>query len=325
MTGVKKAVPALCAALAVAAVWSLWPGEPVELSIPPGLTAKQTAALLREDGVTPSAFLFRAAAKLTGADRRLLPGDYRLRRRMWLPALLRQLEEGSNAAARIVIPEGFSAKQIAERLEKDGVCRASDFEVYAATSGLEGYLFPTTYFFVRNTPAPVAAQRMALEFKKRVEPLYDKEAAKPPLSLHQTLTLASIVEREAVLAPERPMIAAVYLNRLKLRMRLQADPTVQYALGFWKKGLTSADLKTPSPYNTYLHYGLPPGPICNPGLDSFQAALRPAQTDALYFVADTTGAHKFSATQAEQVQAKRSYKRALRAIKARLKAQKTGS
>jgi UPF0755 protein len=114
------------------------------------------------------------------------------------------------------------------------------------------------------------------------------------------------------------MIAAVYLNRLRRRMRLEADPTVQYALGLWKKGLTTEDLKIESPYNTYIHYGLPPGPICNPGLESFRAALHPASTDAIYFVADAKGGHVFSATLEDHIKAKHSFKRALRALKRRL-------
>ena len=144
------------------------------------------------------------------------------------------------------------------------------------------------------------------------------------MTLHQAVTLASIVEREAVLPGEQPMVAAVYLNRMRIRMRLQADPTVQYALGYWKKGLTSEDLQNPSPYNTYVNYGLPPGPICNPGEGAFRAVLHPAQTDALFFVADLTGGHQFFATQEEHQKAKLAYKRGLREEKRKLRGQSGG-
>ncbi|MDE2237706.1 MAG: endolytic transglycosylase MltG, partial [Elusimicrobia bacterium] len=219
----------------------------------------------------------------------------------------------------IVIPEGFASWQIAERLGATGVCDAELFKTYVRANRLEGYLFPTTYFFDPNTPAEKVAQRMRAEFDRRVPPEYQAAQPKPRLTLPQAMTLAAIVEREAVLPQERPMIAAVYLNRMRIGMRLEADPTVQYSLGFWKKGLTLSDLKDDDPYNTYIHYGLPPGPICSFGLDSFRAVLRPAQTNAIYFVADSTGGHIFSATLEEHLKAKRSYKRGLRALKAKLK------
>lgn len=302
-----------CAAVALlGAAWLLRPGPAVELVLSPGQTVRETAAQLSEKGVVPSARLFRLAAALTGCDRRLKPGSYKLRRNMWLPSLLRQLTLGGNAGLRVVIPEGFDVRQIAERLEAQGVCGADEFRRYAEAQRLEGYLFPTTYFFDPQTPAAKVAARMREEFERQVVPLYDQTRPKPQLSLLQTLTLASIVEREAVLSRERPMIAAVYLNRLRLRMRLQADPTVQYAVGYWKKGLTKSDLQNPSPYNTYVHYGLPPGPICSPGLDSVRAALNPAQTDALYFVADNTGAHAFSTTLEQHTRAERTFKHELR-------------
>ncbi|MBI3552997.1 MAG: endolytic transglycosylase MltG [Elusimicrobia bacterium] len=295
-----------------------WPGQPVEVTLPAGTTASQTGALLKAKGVVASARLFRLAASLSGADRSLKPGTYKLRTRMWLPYLLDALEAGGSMGVKIVVPEGFSAKQIGERLEANGVCKADSFERYAGQNRLEGYLFPTTYFFEPGASPEAAAHRMHQEFKKRVEPEFTSASPKPELTLNQLVTLASIVEREGARAAEKPMIAAVYLNRMRIRMRLEADPTVQYALGHWKKGLSSDDLRTPSPYNTYVHYGLPPGPICNPGLDSFKAAMRPAKTEAIYFVADNTGGHVFSATLEDHIKAKQAYKHGLRIIKRRL-------
>lgn len=327
----KKAVLAVSGAALLAlfaGAWLLWPGEPVEVSIPAGLSAGETGRLLHEKGVVASRRLFRFAAARTGADRRLKPGTYKLRKNMWLPDLLAALQAGGNTGIKVAIPEGWSTWQIADRLEADGVCKAAEFKRVAAAEKLEGYLFPTTYFFEPETPADKVAARMREEFKKRVEPELAAAgtAEKPKLSAHQLVTLASIVEREAVLSQERPMIAAVYLNRMRIRMRLEADPTVQYALGYWKKGLTSADLKNPSPYNTYVHYGLPPGPICSPSLESVRAAMNPATTDAIYFVADTTGGHTFSATHEEHLKAKRTFKRTLRILKQQLREkQKAGS
>ena len=322
----KKAAAAL--ALVLAAVLGWWffvPGTPVEVTLPAGVTASRAGKLLAAQRVVFSGRLFRVAAKWSGTDRKLKPGTYSLRTHMPLPELLAEL--GSGAASlgiRVPIPEGFASWQIAERLQASGVCPAEDFIRYVRGGNpekrtLEGYLFPTTYFFEPNTPADKVAAKMIAEFQARVPPEYEKTQPKPNLTLHQTMTLASIVEREAVLSQERPMIAAVYLNRMRLRMKLQADPTTQYALGYWKKGLTRADLANESPFNTYAHYGLPPGPICSFGLESFRAALHPAATNALYFVADNTGGHVFSATLEEQQKAKLSYKRGLRAIKARLK------
>lgn len=315
-----KALALAAALLALSAGW-FWlraAGAPVTVAVPAGLSAAETAALLRSHGVIRFPLFLRAWAKVTGGDRRIKPGTYRLRRGMAFFQVLALLEAGGDEGVKVLIPEGFSARQIAERLEASGVCRANDFRRHVQAQRLEGYLFPTTYYFEPGEGAAKAAARMRLEFQRRVESAYVSAQPKPRLTLHQLVTLASIVEREAVLSREKPMIAAVYLNRMAKRMRLEADPTVQYALGNWKRGLTSADLRVPSAYNTYVHYGLPPGPICSPGVESFLAALRPAPTSALYFVADNSGGHVFSDTHDEHLKAKQSFKKGLRAIKARL-------
>lgn len=304
---------------AAAALWWLPPGAPVELAIPHGSSAAETAALLKGKGVVPSAWLLRAAMRASGAHRHLKPGLYRFGRHSGLGRVLRALKEGRTLGTRVVVPEGFSTWQIAERLEAAGVCRAAEFRRVASDQQLEGYLYPTTYFFEQRLPAEKVAAKMRAEFERTIGAEYAAARPQPKQNLHQLVTLASIVEREAVRPPERPMIAAVYLNRLRLRMRLEADPTVQYALGAWKKGLTSADVHTDSRYNTYVHFGLPPGPICSPGLESFRAALRPADTQAVYFVADNKGGHVFSSTHDEHLKAKQSFKRGLRELKARLR------
>jgi UPF0755 protein len=319
----KKILASLIAAAVLGAGWLFWPGEEVEVVIPAGQSARQTAAALKEKGVVRSALMFRAAARVYGLGRRLKPGAYRLKRRM-LPGRLLAALAGGPGGVKIVIPEGWSARQVAERLEKSGLCPAVDFLRVAANGRLEGYLFPTTYYFEPGADAARVAQRMRAEFDRRVAGEFARAEPRPRLTLHQAVTLASIVEREAVLPGEQPMVAAVYLNRMRIRMRLQADPTVQYALGYWKKGLTSQDLQNPSPYNTYVNYGLPPGPICNPGLGAFRAVLHPAPSDALFFVADLTGGHKFFLTQEEHLKAKLAYKRGLRDEKKRLRSQPAG-
>lgn len=306
-------------ALALAGAFALRPGAAKRVEIPEGIGARKTAELLGREGIVPSVFAFRVFIKVTGFDRNLKPGVYTLRVHEWPTVLTRKLTLGLTDDMKVTIPEGFMASQIAERLEKDGVTDAAEFTKLVVARKLEGRLFPSTYHFPPGYPAEKALATMTAEFDRQIGAAYAAASPKPELSLDQALTLASIVEREAVLKSERPIIAAVYLNRLHKKMRLQADPTVQYALGRWKKGLTHADLQLESPYNTYVHFGLPPGPICSPGLESFKGVLNPAKTAALYFVADTTGGHMFSETNEEHSKARMIYKKELRKIKAKLK------
>lgn len=306
---------AAAAALLAVLVVALRPGEPVRVEIAERLSARQTAELLGRKRVIVSIPLFRIFLKATRFDRRLKPGTYTFRVHEWPTVVVRKLTLGLNDDRKITIPEGFRASQIAERLAADGVADAGAFKAYAKRRNLEGRLFPSTYQFPSGYGAERAAGRMTEAFDREIGAAYSAANPKPWLGLEQTLILASIVEREAVLPAERPIIAAAYLNRLKKHMPLQADPTVQYALGYWKKGLTRDDLKTPSPYNTYLRAGLPPGPICSPGLGSFLAALKPADTRALYFVADTKGGHIFSETNEEQNDARRLRRQELNKIK----------
>jgi UPF0755 protein len=316
------AVGVAAAVLALGLAWVLRPGEPVRVEVPEGLAARQTAELLARERVVYSARFFRALLKLTGTDRRLQPGLYTFRRRELPWEVIDRMTHGGADAVRVVIPEGFRASQIAERLQTGGVADAKEFEAYVSSARLEGRLFPSTYLFPLHYGGRRAADRMRETFDKEIGAAYAAASPKPALSLEDALIVASIVEREAVLKEERPIIAAVYLNRLKKGMPLQADPTVQYALGYWKKGLTLRDLRIDSPYNTYKVRGLPPGPICNPGLPSFEAVLHPATTHALYFVADAKGGHIFSETNAEQSEARMLYKHELKIIKAKLRKEK---
>lgn len=315
----------LCAAaalaIALAGAWAVKPGALMRVDVPEGLTARQTAELLGAKGVVQSVFVFRILLRVTGFDRHLKPGAYTLRRHEWPTTVARKLTLGLTDDLKITIPEGFMASQIAERLEKAGVVDGREFIALVNARALEGRLFPSTYHFPPGYGSEKTVAVMTSEFERQIGAAYAAANPPPELSLSDALTLASIVEREAVLKQERPVIAAVYLNRLKKRMPLQADPTVQFALGYWKKGLTRADLQTPSPYNTYLKRGLPPGPICSPGLQSFKGVLNPAKTSALYFVADMTGGHLFSETNEEHSKARMIYKKELRKVKEKLKKQ----
>lgn len=311
----RTALAALAAAGVLAALLlALRPGEPVRVEIPERLTARQTAELLGAKRVIVSVFAFRLLLKATHFDRHLKPGTYTLRVHEWPTVVVRKLTLGLTDDLKLTIPEGFRASQIAERLAADGIADAGDFEAYVKLRKLEGRLFPSTYHFPPAYGVERSVARMTEAFDREIGAAYAAASPKPWLNLEQSLILASIVEREAVQPQERPIIAAVYLNRLKKHMPFQADPTVQYALGVWKKRLSREDLKAPSPYNTYLHAGLPPGPICSPGLGSFQAVLKPAETRAMYFVADTKGGHIFSETNEEQNDARLLRKKELRKI-----------
>ncbi|MBI4059937.1 MAG: endolytic transglycosylase MltG [Elusimicrobia bacterium] len=313
-------------ALVLAGAWAARPGAPTSVLVPEGLSARQTAELLGEKRIVQSVFVFRALLKITRFDRHLKPGMYTLRIHEWPTVVIRKLTLGLTDDLKITIPEGFMASQIAERLGKAGVVDAREFLALVQARGLEGRLFPSTYHLPLGYGAAKTVAVMTAEFDKQIGAAFAAASPRPASSFEDALILASIVEREAVLKSEKPIIAAVYLNRLKKKMPLQADPTVQYALGRgdWKKGLTRADLARPSPYNTYLHRGLPPGPICSPGLDSFKSVLSPAKTFALYFVADTTGGHLFSETNEEHSKARVMYKKELRKIKEKLKQQAAG-
>jgi UPF0755 protein len=203
---------------------------------------------------------------------------------------------------KVVFLEGWRSEEMADELASHGVTNAQEFLNIVREKKLEGKLYPSTYLFEPNTSAKKVVQKMVDQYQKNIAPLFKEY--KTDLTEEQVLTVASIVEREALVSDERPKIAAVYLNRFHIGKKLEADPTVQYSLGFslkenryWKKGLTYADLKTDSPYNTYRYPGLPPGPICNPGIDSVKGVLNPEPDfEALYFVADTGGRHVFSKT-----------------------------
>jgi UPF0755 protein len=295
--------------------------EPVSVKIQSGDSPATIAKKLERAGVIRSGDHFGILAGLMGVESELQSGDYELTRGMPTAIVLDRLRRNEKIPQFVLtIPEGWRIEQVAEHLERKGIATAAEF--MAATqatdynapflqqrppgASLEGYLFPDTYFFtVKATPRDIV-QRLLTTFNEKFPPELQQLAAAQGLTLHQAVTIASIVEREAQVPEERPVIASVYLNRVKEGMKLDADPTVQYALtqdpesvaryGWWKRDMTLDDLKVRSPYNTYLNAAIPPGPIANPGLGSLRAVVQPAQTPYFYFVAKNDGSHAFSRT-----------------------------
>ncbi len=294
------------------------------VNIDAGDDAKKIADNLEDAGVIQSARLFRVLVAFMGIEDGLQAGSYEFDKGMTTLSVIDRIRNGITAPLMVTIPEGLRAEEIGGLLEKNGVVSESDFlsalkEDYsrsflprnAADTNLQGYLFPATYGFSRTTTGQQAVEEMLDAFDKQVVAEIQPELEGTGLTLDQVIALASIVEREAVKPEERPLIASVFLNRLKVGMALQADPTVQFALandatsvseyGYWKKELSLADLNVDSPYNTYKVTGLPPGPIACPGLDSIRAVVRPAQTNYLFFVAKPDGSHAFAETLEEHL------------------------
>ncbi len=291
-------------------------GETVVFEIAPGQTASQVAQNLKEAGISKGTTWVKIILKRSSSAKDLRAGKYDLRKNMASESVLNCIKSGRCLhLAKITTLEGWRSEEIAEVLAANDITDPQAFLDIVRKRDLEGYLFPSTYHFSEHTPAWAVVDAMVGQYNKTVKPLFAQYPT--DLTEKEVLTLASIVEREAIFHDERPKIAAVYLNRLKIGKRLEADPTVQYALGFnfrenryWKKGLTYRDLRNSSPYNTYRYNGLPPGPIANPSYESVKAVLNPQPDfDALYFVADNTGRHDFSRTYNEHLIKKNKYRR----------------
>lgn len=300
-------------------------GEPVLITVESGASAKDIGSELEARRVIRSGRLFEVLVGLTGVQDSLEAGDYEFDRGIPAIEAVHRIAEGRTASRRITLPEGIRSEEMGELLERRGVVTkqafvdavaaggySEPFLSQIATSKLEGFLFPAAYEFNREADAGQVVATMLRAFQVNVAD--DLQLEGQGRSLTEVVTLAAIVEREAVVADERPLIAGVFLNRLRIGLPLQADPTVQYALtlspgsveqfGYWKKDLTLDDLQYDSPYNTYVYAGLPPGPIANPGFDSMQAVVRPAETEFLFFVAkgDGSGEHAFAETLEEHLQ-----------------------
>jgi UPF0755 protein len=297
---------------------------PVELTISSGMRAKKVAEALEENGLIRSAFLFSGWLKIQGEGTRFQAGVYELTPGMTRDQIVAKLNNGEIVAAatiRFTIPEGFTVQQIAARLaETAGVDKAKFLEAAgqpAQWTGsiwtntipkdntlrfpLEGYLFPETYEMKRGSTEADIINRMLSELDHKLDQLpedWQSTLVERGLTVHQLLTIASLVEREVVVDEERVIVSSVIQNRLKIKMPLQIDATIQYLLDKQKERLLEGDLKVESPYNTYLQVGLPPGPIASPSLKSIEAALYPEQTDYLYYVTkkDGTNSHLFAVT-----------------------------
>ncbi|MDY6880221.1 MAG: endolytic transglycosylase MltG [Thermodesulfobacteriota bacterium] len=274
-----------------------------------GSTLSTVAGELEKKEIIRSKFLFRLWARIMGQGTSIKAGEYNLSSAMPPIKILETLSRGISITHMVTIPEGFTREQIGELLEKKGLVDKQDFLAFTGTPeaaerygisapSLEGYLYPDTYEFPKGLATAALVDVMLKNFMKSVAPLRKQVTARDN-TIEQTITLASIVERETGCAQERPLIASVFLNRLNKRMRLASDPTVIYGLEEFDGNLTKKDLRTHTPYNTYIIRGLPPGPIANPGLDAIKAVLYPAKTDYLYFVSKNDGTHHFSRTLSE--------------------------
>jgi len=277
---------------------------PRVVSIKKGDSVRKITEKLQNAGVVRSAMVARVYARLTGKAYRLQPGDYAFAGNERVPDIIRHLANGDFIVVTVTIPEGLTVYQIAGKIEQSGLACAINFEEAARDGplikalgltplGAEGYLFPATYNFPPSARLDAILATMLERFFEILTPRIEERMFRLGLTLRELVTLASIVEKEAKLAQERPLIAGVIYNRLRLNMPLQSDPTAQYN---YEGGVDSVlqAVHTASAFNTYDFVGLPPGPIANPGLASIMAALYPAQTDYLYFVARDDGSHVFS-------------------------------
>lgn len=314
-------VGTLLGAAALAACGGGATGERARVVIPPGATFRAAADSLARHGVIANATMFRVYAKIRGSDRTIKPGTYVLPQGAQWGSVLTALREGRGIVASFTIPEGFSLAQaipvIARALEVpvdsvDAAVRDTALlrRLDLPTPTIEGYLFPDTYTFPEGTSARVAVLATVERFERIWRAEWDARLDTVAMSRHDAVTLASIVEKEARLPQERPVIAAVYLNRLRDGMLLQADPTVQYARGQHTTRVLYRDLAIQSPYNTYRNKGLPPGPIASPGEASLRAAVHPASVPYKFFVAYPDGHHVFRNSYGEHLAAVRAARQA---------------
>ncbi|MCH8200687.1 MAG: endolytic transglycosylase MltG [Chloroflexi bacterium] len=293
-------------------------GDAITVTVEPGYGPSQIADTLERAGVIDSGTRFRVLAQLMGFDRLLQAGTYELREDMPELEVLYRLRNGIVTTRFVTVVEGWQLAEIADAVAAAGIDR-DDFLTAAAShdydypfvsqipdgQSLQGYLYPATYPLRTGDDGRAVVGAMLAAFDANVPDDLATQAAAVGLTLHEVVTLASIIEREAVVPEEKPIMAQVFLSRLRIGFRLEADPTVQFALAeagadtYWKPALTAADLAFDSPYNTYVYFGLPPGPISSPAADSIAAVLNPSETSYLFFVARPDGSHAFAETFAE--------------------------
>jgi len=296
----------------------------VLVDIPTGAGFVEVTKILRDAGLVENKFLFYGLAGIKRGFRSIRAGEYEFTTSISPSEMLDKLIHGDIKYYPVTIYEDYSLKEIAARLKKDKLIDEKAFFELAENkeflssmkvpgSSLEGYLFPDKYNLDRSMSTKQIARVMVDRFWRKITPEMINKARQKGLSLHQFVTLASLVGKETGHSAEKPMIAAVFYNRLKKRMPLQSDPTTVYDLKDFKGKVLRSHYKRESPYNTYLISGLPPGPIASPGLDSFQAVLNPAAVDYLYFVSQKDGTHFFSASLADHINAVQRFRNVTRA------------
>ena len=292
--------------------------DTVVVQVNAGQPFKITTNNLYTRGLIQSPFRFNLIARLKGYDKKLQAGEYLLARSMTPLNILKKLKNGEVRLYKLTIPEGFNIYQIAELIEKAGFANKTDFIKAATDAALarqkldhadtfEGYLFPDTYFFPKNISVQKIITTMVDRFWSVFKPEWKEQAQVHGFTVHQVVTLASIIEKETGAPFERPIISSVFHNRLKKKMRLESDPTVIYGIKNFDGNLTRKHLATPTPYNTYRLKGLPAGPIANPGQASLEAAVFPTNTPYIYFVSKKDRTHQFSTNLTDHNKAVRKY------------------
>ena len=288
------------------------------IEILPGQRFDQIASQLNASGIIHKPTYFRLIARTSSMDKKIMAGEYLLSSAMTPNQILNILASGKIYLHKLTIPEGLNLYQIASVVSRTGLVSEMQFIQTARNSDLvrqkgidaasfEGYLYPDTYYFPKNITAEGVINTMIDRFRNVMLPEYETLAKNKGFSIHQIITLASIIEKETGSDQERPLIASVFYNRIKKNMRLESDPTVIYGIENFDGNLTRSHLSTPTPYNTYRISGLPPGPIANPGIHSIKAALYPAESDYLFFVSKNDKTHEFSRNKAEHDRAVKLY------------------
>ena len=317
----------------------LWPqGNPydfVKVTIPKGASLNEVGITLKNNNIIQNKQFFQLAVKILGYEKDIPAGRFRIEKASTNYAIIDQLVNGKQLTKKVTIREGWTISMIAKELDEKLGINTHFFEDATHNKNLlskwgiqaksfEGYLFPNTYQFNENELPSDIINVMVQEYKRNLSDEMLVQMNQIKMSEQEVLTLASIIEGEAIYDKERAIISGVYHNRLKKGMRLQADPTIQYILEDGPRRLLNRDLKIVSPYNTYLNKGLPPGPINNPGIESIKAALFPTESDYLYFVARGDGYHTFSKTEKQHNKAKRDFQKVRRNAK-KLKSKRMSS
>ena len=298
-----------------------WEGKLV--LVPKGSPAREVVRILREDRILRHPLAFHALVLVTFSGRRLHYGEYAFPTPPSAFDAWRRLVRGDVIKYEVTVHPGANLYEVAELLEEKNLVTAETFLAMAASPAVlrrleipgesaEGYLFPESYIFVKPVTPEEILEFMVRQFRRKVPPDGEKRAKEAGLSLHQVVTIASIIEKETGLEKEKPIVSAVIRNRLDLGMPLQMDPTVIYGVKRFDGTVTRKDLREEGPYNTYLNRGLPPGPIANPGLAALDAALTPSKAEYLYFVSNNDGSHTFSRTLPEHNRAVERFRRAAR-------------